>query len=249
MQIVVNKLLINYQSFGKGPVVILVHGWGDDLINFNKLQKTLANSYKVISLDLPGFGKSTAPNEGWSLDDFAGFIKEFTDKLKLNVYAYVGHSNGGSVLIKGLADKTVSADRLILIASAGIRSSQQFKKTALKVGAKISKLPLKMLPTQYQIDLRKRLYKAIKSDAGVNPQMLETFKKIVKQDVTKDASKLKVPTLLIYGQDDKITPPEYGQAYNKLIKGSKLELIAGCGHFVHLQQPEKVEKIIENFLK
>ncbi|HUC79035.1 MAG TPA: alpha/beta hydrolase [Candidatus Saccharimonadales bacterium] len=249
MQVVINKLLINYQSVGNGPVVIIVHGWGDDLLSFVKLQESLSKSYRVISLDLPGFGKSTGPDSGWSLDDFSEFIRDFTDKLKLSVYAYIGHSNGGGILIKGLADKTITADKLVLIASAGVRGTQQFRKTALKVGVKIGKIPLKILPTTYQLELKKRLYKAIKSDAQVNPQMLETFKKIVKQDVTRDASKLSLPSLIIYGRDDKVTPPEYGQIFNELIKGSNLELIAGCGHFVHLQQPEKVEALIEDFLK
>jgi pimeloyl-ACP methyl ester carboxylesterase len=248
MQVVINKLLINYQAAGKGPVVVLVHGWGDDLINFNKMQKTLAKHYRVLSLDLPGFGKSTTPDRGWSLDDFSKFLADFVHKLDVSVYCYLGHSNGGAILINGLASKQLKSDKLILIAAAGIRGTEQFKKKAILVGAKLGKLPLKLLPTDYQLELKKRLYKVIKSDAGVNPQMLETFKKIVRQDVTKDASKLHLPTLIIYGREDQVTPPEYGQIYHKLIDDSKLELVNGAGHFVHLQKPDQVEKLIEGFL-
>jgi pimeloyl-ACP methyl ester carboxylesterase len=249
MQVIIDKLAINYQVAGRGLVVVLVHGWGDDLINFNKLQKFLSKHYRVISLDLPGFGKSMAPDMGWSLDNFSEFLGNFIEKLELSVYAFVGHSNGGAILINGLANKQIKADRLILIAASGIRGTRQFKKTAILVGAKLGKLPLKLLPTDYQIQLKKRLYKAIKSDAEVSPQMLDTFKKIVRQDVTNNASKLRLPTLIVYGREDKVTPLEFGQIYNKLIAGSKLVLINGAGHFVHLQKPDQVETLIERFLK
>ena len=83
----------------------------------------------------------------------------------------------------------------------------------------------------------------------VAPQLQETFKKTVKQDVQAEAKQLKVKTLLIYGADDKATPPLYGRLYNKLIKDSTLEVISGAGHFVHLDEPEKVTKLITGFLK
>jgi len=249
MQLIIDKLLVNYQVLGEGKVIVLIHGWGDDLNNFSKMQSNLSRSYKVISLDLPGFGKSSAPISGWSLDDFAGFIKDFITKLDLEVYAFVGHSNGGAILINGLANKTIHAKKLVLIASSGIRATDQLKKKAVLVGAKIGKLPLKLFPTSYQLRLRNKLYRVLKSDAAVNPEMIQTFKKIVGQDVSKDASKLELPTLIIYGKEDKVTPLEYGQIYHQLIKHSKLEIIDDAGHFVHLQKADEVEKIIEDYLK
>ncbi len=249
MQIVINDLVVNYQVFGEGAVVILVHGWGDNLKNFNKIQISLSESYKVISLDLPGFGESSSPASGWSLDDFAEFIRDFVDKLGVKTYAYIGHSNGGAILINGLANKTLKADRLILIAASGIRSTDKLKKKAILVGAKIGKLPLRLLPTDYQLKLKDKIYKMLKSDASVSPKMIETFKKIVGQDVSEDAMKLEVPTLLIYGREDNVTPVEYGQIYHQLIKSSKLEIIDGSGHFVHLQEADKVEGLIKDYLK
>jgi pimeloyl-ACP methyl ester carboxylesterase len=249
MQLIIDKLVVNYQVSGEGRVIVLVHGWGDDLNNFNKLQLNLSKSYKVISLDLPGFGNSSSPASGWSLDNFAKFIASFIDKLELDVYAYIGHSNGGAILINGLANKTIQAKKLILIAASGIRSTKQFKKQVLLVGAKIGKLPIKLLPTDYQLKLRDRLYKMIKSDAGVNPEMIETFRKIVKQDVSHEATRLQLPTLLIYGKYDNVTPLEYGQIYHQLIPGSKLVVIDGAGHFVHLQEIDKVQNLIGDYLK
>jgi pimeloyl-ACP methyl ester carboxylesterase len=249
MQLIINKLLVNYQVLGEGRVVILVHGWGDDLKNFDKIQENLAKSYRVFSLDLPGFGKTSTPDSGWSLDDFANFINDFAKKMGIEVYAYIGHSNGGAILIHGLGNNIIQAKKLVLIAASGIRNTDQLKKKFLLVGAKIGKIPLKLFPTDYQKKLRKRLYQAINSDAQVSPQMIQTFKKIVRQDVSEDAARLKIPTLLIYGKDDKVTPPEYGQIYHELIKGSSLVIIEGTGHFVHLQEADKVQDLIKEYLR
>jgi pimeloyl-ACP methyl ester carboxylesterase len=234
---------------GKGKTVVVVHGWGDNSKSFINMQKSLAESYQVIILDLPGFGSSSLPESGWNLEDYSNFIKDFIDKLKVNVYAYIGHSNGGAILINGLSRRVISSEKLVLIASSGIRDTAKLKKKLILLGAKVGKVPLKLFPSEYQLKLKKRLYQAIKSDAAVNPQMIDTFKKIVKQDVSEDASKLHVSTLLIYGGNDKITPPEFGQIYNKLIKDSHLEVIEGAGHFVHLQEVDRVQKNIEDFLK
>ncbi|HUY53328.1 MAG TPA: alpha/beta hydrolase [Candidatus Dormibacteraeota bacterium] len=249
MQVVINDLVVNYQVFGEGDAVVIIHGWGDNLNNFNKIQANLSKTYKVISLDLPGFGASSTPDSGWSLDDFAAFIKDFINKINVDVYAYIGHSNGGAILINGLASKTLQADKLILIAASGIRSTEKLKKKAILVSAKIGKLPLRLLPTDYQLKLKDKIYQMLKSDANVSPKMIETFKKIVRQDVSEDAIKLKVPTLLIYGQEDKVTPVEYGRIYQQLIKDSKLVIIEGSGHFVHLQEADKVFALIEDYLK
>jgi len=249
MQLVVNKLIVNYQTVGNGRVIILIHGWGDDLKNFRSMQASLAKSFKVIALDLPGFGGSSAPYTGWSLEDFASFINDFVDKLGLSVYGYVGHSNGGAILIKGLANNLIEANKLVLISAAGLRNTDRLKKRIILVGAKIGKLPLRLLPTAYQKRLQKRLYQAIKSDADVSPQMIQTFKKIVKQDVSEDAMKLSVKTLLIYGKNDRVTPPEYGQIYHNLIRGSRLEIVSEAGHFVHLEEIDRVLNLVKDFLK
>lgn len=249
MQLIISKLLVNYSISGKGKTLVVIHGWGDSSKSFIKIQEELSKSFEVIVLDLPGFGNSSAPDVGWGLDQFSEFIANFIEKLDINVYAFIGHSNGGAILINGIANEVIKSKKLILIASSGIRDTDRLKKRMILIGAKVGKIPLLMLPTQYQLKLKKRLYQAIKSDADVNPGMLETFKKIVKQDVSEDAIKLKLPTLLIYGQDDKITPPEFGQIYNKLIKNSQLEIIKHSGHFVHLQQQEPVVEKIERFLK
>ena len=76
----------------------------------------------------------------------------------------------------------------------------------------------------------------------------ETFKNIVSEDLASDSRKIDIPTLLIYGEEDKSTPPKFGMIYHEAIAGSTLELVGSAGHFVQFDQPEVVGKLIKDFI-
>ena len=249
MQIVVDSLLTHYEQTGSGKqTVVMVHGWGDSLATFDVLAQKLSKTYTVVTVDLPGFGTTQAPQDIWGLEEYASFIASFVSKLKLRVHVFIGHSNGGSVLIKGLANNTLNCEKLVLVASAGIRDQEKAKRTALKVIAKSGKAATFWLPNSQKQKLRKKLYGTIGSDLMVAPHMQETFKRTVRQDVQADARKLSVPTLLIYGTKDTATPVVYGEIYDQLINNSTLVKIENASHFVHQENPNEVFNCIKDFL-
>lgn len=249
MQIVVSELLTTYQEVGTGKCIVLLHGWGDNHKTFSKLTNDLSKKYKVVTLDLPGFGSTEAPETVWGLEDYANFVAKFLSKTKNSPYAFIGHSNGGSVAIKGLASNVLESEKLILLSSAGIRDRQKLRRSVTKFIAKVGKLTTFFLSNKTKNKLRKKLYGAVGSDMLVAPHLQETFKKTVSQDVQVDAKKLKLPTLLIYGSSDKATPPLYGEVYKELINGSKLEVIPDAEHFIHHDNPGRVLELVEDFLK
>lgn len=251
MQIVVDGLITRYQKQGSGKTVLLLHGWGDRLETFNMLQPALSSKYELIALDLPGFGQSQAPKQPWDLDDYAKFLESFISKLEIeNVDAVVGHSNGGALAIRALSLNKLSASKLILLASSGVRDTQKIKKAGLKVVAKTGKVATFWLPKSSKQKLQKKLYGTVGSEMLDNPALQETFKRTVKQDIQRDATKITIPTLLIYGDQDKATPPEaVGKQLNMRIDGSYLKVIPGADHFVHQAAPEEVSKDILEFLK
>lgn len=250
MQVIVDSLLIDYQINGSSKkAVLLLHGWGDNRKTFGMFEKDLSKKYKVISMDLPGFGASQTPNTSWDLDDYSRFVKDFLKKIQIyNLYAIIGHSNGGAMAIYGIGSGIISADKLVLLAASGIRNQQKSKHLALKVIAKTGKAVTFWLPNDKKQKLQNKLYRNIGSDMLVTPHMQETFKKTVRQDVQKQAIQINIPTLLVYGEKDKDTPPIYGEIYHDLIKDSKIEIISNSGHFVHHEQAQKVTKVIEEFL-
>ncbi len=229
-------------------MVVMVHGWGDSSATFNTLRDQLASRYTILTLDLPGFGQSQQPEIAWNLDNYAGVLRDLLARLQLQPRAFVAHSNGGSVVIRGLAQGVLKSDKLVLVASAGIRDRQKLQRVILKAIAKVGKLATFWLPAHQKKSLQKWLYGAAGSDMLVAPHMQETFKLTVRQDVQDDARQLQLPTLLLYGDSDKATPPLYGDIYAKLIKNSTLHVLPGADHFLHQQHTDQVAKLIKEFL-
>jgi pimeloyl-ACP methyl ester carboxylesterase len=250
MQIIVDDLLVHYELIGKGRLVLLLHGWGDNSQGLAALQKQLSNQYQVLAVDLPGFGATQAPQEVWNLDNYSQFAASLLQKLELGqLYAVVGHSNGGALAIRAIALQKLSPQKLVLLAASGIRSGQSTKRLLLKFIAKIGNIATIWMPDRYRRGLRKSLYGAAGSDMLVVPELQETFKKTVRQDVQVDAAMLELPTLLVYAANDRAVPLADGQTYHKLIGDSRLEVIPGAGHFLHLEKTDQVTILIEEFLR
>ncbi len=249
MQVVVNSLMTSYEKVGSGPVVLMLHGWGDTSGTFSELLKELSGSYTAVALDLPGFGRTQAPPVAWSLNDYCDFVAEFLRKIDVKKpYCIIGHSNGGAVAIRGVASQKLRVSKLVLLSSAGVRDVYHGRKKVLRIAAKVAKAVTYLLPKQLQDKVKKRAYGIIGSDLFVAEHMQETFKRIVTDDVQADAHKLTTPTLIIYGSQDTATPPTYGRLYEQTVSNSKLHILDGAGHFVHHDEPQKVRKLIQEFL-
>jgi len=250
MQVIVDDLLINYARSGSGQVVVLLHGWGDRASGMLSLQQVLDKKFDVIIPDLPGFGGSQMPNGAWGLDDYAAFIAAFLKKLEIRkTYALIGHSNGGAIAIRGLDGGQLVAEKLILLASAGIRGTYKGRVKVARYITKLGKTLSKPLPLNAKKSLRRKVYQTIGSDMLIAEQLQETFKKIVTDDIRANAAKLTLPTLLIYGKNDTQTPLNYGETLHGLIKDSRLMILPEAGHFIHLEKRCEVVQLIQEFLK
>lgn len=250
MKIIVDELLTQYQLIGKGKLVVLLHGWGDHSAGLAGLSADLQSKYKVLIPDLPGFGGSQAPKSAWDLDDYAKFLRHLIAKLELpSPYAVIGHSNGGALAVRAISLGDVKAQKLVLLAAAGVRNRGSLKRLAFNIIAKTGDIATLWMPEQSRRALRKSLYSVAGSDMLVVPELQETFKKTVRQDVQADAASIDLPTLLVYAQNDRAVPLADGKTYARLIKNSRLEVIKDAGHFVHTEQPAQVSKLIGDFLK
>jgi pimeloyl-ACP methyl ester carboxylesterase len=249
MQVIADNLLTHYELTGKGKTVLLLHGWGDSLATYASLQTTLAKKYQVLAIDLPGFGSSQAPPKAWNLDNYSQFLASCLTKLDIkNVYAIIGHSNGAALAIRAINLGQVTPSKLVLLAAAGIRAKGSPRRVAIKIVAKVGNVLTMWLPERYRRRLRKSIYGVAGSDMLAVPELQETFKLTVRQDVQADAANLSVATLLIFAANDRAVPVSDGQLYHSLIKSSQLEVIPASEHFVHHDQAHKVETLIEDFL-
>lgn len=250
MQVVVDKLLTHYEIQGTGPLVLLLHGWGDRLETFDAVTALLTKTYTVVRLDLPGFGTTEPPKTVWGLEQYAQFTGQFLKKLMLDSpRAIVGHSNGAAVAIVGVASGTLRTSKLVLLAAAGVRDRQGLRKQLLKVVAKIGKVATCWLPRRSRQWLQRRFYGTIGSDMLVAPHLKETFKRTVAQDIQPQAKQLRVPTLLVYGDADTATPlGAVGTVLHHAIADSKLSVVIGADHFVHQRAPAKVAEYMQEFI-
>lgn len=249
MKVIVDNLAVNYELKGKGKVVLLLHGWADNHQTFSRLISYLSSKYAVVALDLPGFGESETPRQAWNLDNYDDFIASFLTKLSIeNIYAIIGHSNGGALAIRGLSRGVLKADKLVLLASAGVRNSQPLKRVITKSVAKAGKVTTFWLPKSTRQSLRSKLYGTVGSDMLVVPELSKTFKLTVAQDVQADAAKLKLPTLIINADNDPAIPAKDGERFHYLIKHSKLKMLNGNDHFIHHQYANTINQEISEFL-
>ncbi len=249
MKIIVQNLATEYQDEGSGPVLLFLHGWKDTLHSFDTLTPLLSRTHRIIRLDLPGFGNTEITQQPWTLDNYIQFVVDFITKLNLNVDVLVGHSFGGRIAIKGLAEHTLQAKKCILIAAAGIAKKQTLRNSLLRLIAKLGKAIIAIPPLNiWQQPLRKKLYQSIGSDYFGAGSLKETFLHIVREDVTAQAQQLSLPTLMIWGTDDTQTPLSDGKRLSDMIRGSELHVLDHAGHFVHREKPQEVAQIIQKFL-
>lgn len=249
MKLIVQNLAIEYQDQGSGEVLLFLHGWRDNLQTFDFLTEKLSQNWRVIRLDLPGFGKSEMPKNDWTLDDYVNFVQHFTNKLNLKVNAYVGHSFGGRIIIKGLAKNKLLSKKVVLIGSAGIAKNKSLRNFSILIVSKIAKIITFIPPfIFFREQLKRKMYHYLQSDYYESNQLKQTYQNIISEDLQKAAEKIHLPTLLIWGENDKATPITDAKKFANLIKNSKLTIIPNSGHFVHQEKVAEIYEEIRKFL-
>ena len=244
MQIVVNEIVTNYQIIesesSKEPLLIL-HGWQRDLSEWVPVAERLSDQYKVILLDLPGFGGTNKAEADFDTYDYANFCEEFLKKLKVEKCAVLGHSFGGRIGIV-LAAKTNLVSKLILVDSAGLREKES---PLTKIKRAMFKLIFKILPKPISIRVKNLLGSEDYKSSG---SLRNTFVKVVNQDLSSLLSEIKAETLIIWGSEDPVLSVSQTKIFKKLIPKSKVRIVWSASHSPHIEKPESFFETISQFL-
>lgn len=252
--IIINGSPANYKTFGEGKPVLILHGWGGKSDSWISVGELLAESgFKAIIPDLPGFGKSEEPKTSWTVDDYFKFAEKFTAILGLEKFHLLGHSFGGGLSLMYAARNREKVQSLTLCDSAVIRKERlSFRQAAAKKMALAKKVFVKLPFFATILPLGQKIVYKI---AGVQdyrlatPVMKETFNKIIAQDLQKYAALVAIPVLIVWGEKDKTTPVEDAYTLQHLMPGSSLKIVENAAHNPHRQNPEKLVKIIVDFIK
>ncbi len=254
----VNGRQVRYAKIGeKGPLIFILHGWPSSLESWQEVGTGLALAgFQVVIPDFPGFGQSQEPPRPWHIQDYAFWLSAFVLKVKSqlsmlddNKVIVVGHSFGGRVAIQFAAAHSEELSKLVLVAAAGIKKKTlPILKYISQLGKAIFSLPLLCV---FKPLFRKVFYKFIVGTTDyINAKgvMQETFKNVVKEDLSPLLSQIKTPTLLIWGSKDKKTPLEEGKKMSFEIRNSKLEIIRRAGHSPNKEVPELLVQKVLDFL-
>ena len=196
------------------------------------------HGFEVIAPDFPGFGRSAPIEEEWSVGDYARWLIQLIGCLHITMPHIIAHSFGARVAFKALSCNNF-ADRLVITGGAGLVKERT---PAYRRKVRAYRAVKKFAPHFAERHFGSEEYRTLP------PVMRGSYKKIVNEDLRSCAALVANKTLLLYGMDDKVTPPsEEGEIFNGLIADSRLITMPG-GHFCFCEHPEQFNNLVLTFL-
>ena len=261
-----------YLAAGGGPPLVLLHGIGDNALDWRWIMPALARTHRVYAPDLPGSGGSAKREEDdYSPASFERFLAAFLDALGIERAAVVGNSLGGLAGLRlALADpERVTALGLLAGAGLGRRVSPALRSLALpgygRLAVAWGKRPpgaaqralgraallfgrprgirARWLKEQYRLARRPGFLEAqlatVRAQVGLRGQ---------REVVLDRLPSLRVPTLVVWGERDRVLPHAQAREAASRIPNGSLELIPDCGHLPQVERPERVAELLTRFL-
>lgn len=238
----IDGINVNYIDYGndKKGVIVLLHGWGQNIEMMKMLGDPFEKDYRIIVVDFPGFGLSEEPKEVIGVDGYTKIIEKLLKKLDISNPILIGHSFGGRVSVKFASRNKVSK---VILLSPALRGHDK-KGLKTKVLKSLKKVPgINKLEGWAKNHIGSRDYKA------ASPVMKKVLVETVNEDLSLDASKISCPVILIYGDMDLEVPEEDTKDYERLIDDCGLILYDGCTHYAYLERVNQTINIINNFIK
>lgn len=228
-----------------GKNILLLHGWGASKERLRALGDKLARrGWHVVSLDLPGFGQTPATVKPLNLADYAKFVDEFSKKVFGRSYFVVfGHSFGGRVAIK-LSLSCMKVKGLVLCATSGLTRTNIFKRIIFSILAKMGRILLITPNTAYFF--RRILYKLAREHdyEMTNVVGRMTMRRVISEEIKPLLPRLSVPTLILWGEKDKMTSVKGTYLAKKLINRSIVKIFPGVGHTLPYVKPAAISQEI-----
>lgn len=260
----------NIRSNGR-PTVVLIHGFGASLETWNDIYPLLCESYSVIRMDLKGCGFSDKPKDDqYTTSDQARLLVEFLAELKQTHVVLVGHSLGGGVALLTYFESKVKTQGidvrgLVLSDSAGYSQDLPFFVSAVRnpimrlfsnlmpAGCKARFVLNRIFEVKDQVTPdRVHRYAFFLDRPGSRYALHQTAKQIVPQNVSElvaQFSTVTIPTLILWGENDRVIPMENARRFNQDIPNSQLVVLRGTGHIPHEERPAETFAAIDQFLK
>ena len=260
---------ISYAVTGKGPPLLLLHGFGGEIWMWEKQVAALSKRYSLYIPDLLGYGYSDRPKVDYTPSLFLGMVRQFMDRLGVSSASLIGNSMGGGIAWAFALTHPERVDKLVLIDSIPPQVVPAVRNRLLRWFLAIRHVPLLAylaIALRTRRMMRVALTQIVYNDRLITDMVVERQYRISRlagtarvmasticyaDEVARYADVLEAlfkPTLIIWGEQDEVFPVAVGKQLHASIRDSELVVITGSGHMPMWEKPDETNRAILEFL-
>ncbi len=261
---------VNYVDLGSGdrPPVVFVHGLGGNWQNWLENLPQLAQSRRVLAMDLPGFGASEVPREEISISGYGRFVERFCAQLGLGPVVVVGNSMGGFIGAEVAIAFPARVERLVLAAAAGISVTNLRRRPTVTAARITTVLGLGALTAKHRRLLVTRpnlrhvaLSSVVRHPTRIAPELLcellagagapgylPALEALMSYDIRDRLPEIGCPTLLVWGGEDMLVPVRDADEFERVIPDARKVIMQDTGHAPMLERPTTFNRRLMEFL-
>jgi pimeloyl-ACP methyl ester carboxylesterase len=271
-EIVLHGHRVRYRRAGRGPLLVLLHGIAGSSATWEDVFPWLSQRHTVLAPDLLGHGESSKPEGDYSLGAYANAIRDLLEALGERRATIVGHSLGGGVAMQLAYQFPERCERLVLVSSGGLgRELHALLRAAALPGAEVV-LPWLCVAGRQSVG---RIVHALggfglRASADLEetwrgfvsleePEARRAFLRTVRGLIDLGGQRVsasdrlylaaELPTLIVWGERDALIPVRHGREARQRIRGSRLEIFPGAGHFPHRDDPQRFAAVLLDFVQ
>jgi pimeloyl-ACP methyl ester carboxylesterase len=262
----IDGVRVHYQEKGSGTPLILIHGYTSSVYTWKDVFEPLSKNFRVIAVDLKGFGFSGKPDGDYTRRAQAMLVARLLDHLKIEKAWLCGSSMGGEVALNFAQLNPLRVAGLILIDSSGAKVEGTSSLAPSYLLIPVVGRVLTALALRSDKLVREGLEKSFYDRSKITDERVAAYYRPLRTrggqlaalrartqanqfPVEPDIGKISARTLIIWGAEDALIPLAAGHTMNSLIKDSKLLVLEKCGHLPQEEMPERVVEEIARFIK
>jgi pimeloyl-ACP methyl ester carboxylesterase len=260
---------VGYVEIGEGEPLLFVHGISGSWQSWLENLSWFARRHRVIAPDLPGFGSSPMPSWPIEMPAYGRLVHDLSEKLGLGPdTTIVGNSLGGFVAAEAVTTAPDRFRRLVLVSAAGIINTWAPEQRAVVTGYAWKTLSPVFARRSREVVARPRLrqavfgrtmrfpdrlssallYEQISSGLTHCPGFGDALRAAIGHDLRDRLGSIELPTMLVWGFDDRIIPVQAALSYRRRIPRARLEIFERTGHVPQLERPARFNALLEEFL-
>ncbi|SAL83545.1 alpha/beta hydrolase [Caballeronia arvi] len=254
----VGDVSLHYRLRGRGSrQLVCIHGVGSYLEAWDDVVSRLADDFRVLTFDLRGHGTSSRVRGRYEIDDFVGDALALADHVGFDRFHLAGFSLGGLIAQRMALSHSGRLRRLALLATVSGRTRDERERVlarlaALRSGERGSHYDASLsrwLTEDFQVRNPERIAYLRQRNAENDPDCYTSaYRVLAETDFGGFIDQIRMPTLIVTGEDDQGSNPRMAQFMNECITGSQLEILPGLRHSILTEAPERVASLLQAFL-